>query len=182
MFTLDSIHDNWAALSKKLNGNFTFSEYERAYVKAGIVTARIRYLYKERSIEINQAIYESNRGRLDFRYLEISTKLITEDFSLNLWRSDLFDRLFKNKRITTGFADFDQFITVKCSDENIAFSVFQNPEIRKAIQDNKDVVLNTVKENDNHIFRLRSYTSPNAINKIETLADLVNKISSYIPS
>ena len=176
MNTIDTIREDWTKIAKRLNGKLYFNETSKAHFNAGIITARISYNFNETSIEIHQAIFERGKGKIDYNLLEISTELLEDSFTLNLWRLDFLERLFNRRRMKTGLADFDKKIGFECSNENLAYEIFNVWEIRKEFLFNRNLILNTIDEKNGRIIRMKSLIAPYDTEEIEKFTELFNKI------
>lgn len=176
MNTIESIKEVWNNLTKRLNGRLFFNETEKANVNYGIVTAKINYSFNEANIEIHQGIFDGGKGKIRYNLIEISTKLTEANLILNLWRLDFLERLFNRRRMKTGLSDFDKTIGIECSDENLAYGIFNIWEIRREFILNRNLILNTIDDDTGRIIRMKSLIAPCEEEEIEKFARLFNRI------
>ena len=176
MKSIDSVRQDWEKLAKRLNGKLYFSEYTKANIRYGIITAKIAYILNGTCIEIHQGIFDKGQDKIDSNYVEINALLRDNQLTLNIWRLDFLERLFNRKRIKTGLPDFDKVIGIESSNENIAYEIFKNPELRKEFMSNKNLLLNTQNGKDESFIRMKCNIAPYNIVEIENFTELFNKL------
>ena len=176
MNTIETIKEDWQNIAKRLNGKLSFNETSKAHFNAGIITARISYDFNGTNVEIHQAIFDRGKGKIESNLIEISTILPDNRLTLNLWRLDFLERIFNRRRMKTGLVDFDKIIGFECSDENVAFEIFNIWEIRKEFVFSKNLILNTIEEKSGRIIRMKNLIAPWETEEIEKFAELFNKI------
>jgi hypothetical protein len=140
--TVDQLKSSWKSLSDKLEGDFSFKEYEKAEVNAGIIEASIEFKYNGFDIKLHQGIFDHGMGRLFFNPIEIVTFFNSNtDFYLNLWHLDFLDKLLSWNRKKTGFREFDKLIGIEGETEQDIIEFFKNEKIRNIFVDNRYYIL-----------------------------------------
>lgn len=180
MDTIDTIREDWTKIANRINGKLYINTTLKAHVNAGIITVRISYSFNESIIDLHQAIFERGKGNINYSFVEISAELLEDNFILNLWRLDFFERLFNPKRMKTGIADFDKTIGFECSSQIVANDIFNVWEIRKELISNKNLLINSIDENSRRIIRMKSLIAPCETDEIEKFIELFNKISEQL--
>ncbi len=176
MNTIETIKEDWQNIAKRLNGKLYFNEFDKANFHRGIITARISYNFNETNVEIHQAIFDGGKGKIESNLIEISTILPDNRLTLNLWRLDFLERIFNRRRMKTGLADFDKVIGFECSNENVAYEIFNVWEIRKEFIFSENLILNTIDEKNGRIIRMKNLIAPWETEEIEKFVELFNKI------
>jgi len=140
--TIDQLKSSWKSLSDKLKGDFSFREYQKAEVNAGIIEATIKFKYNGFDIKLHQGIFDHGKGRLFFNPIEIVTFFNSStDFYFNLWHLDFLDKLFSWNRKKTGFREFDKLIGIEGETKQDIIKFFKNEKIRNIFVDNQYYIL-----------------------------------------
>jgi len=146
ILTVDQFRSSWKSLSDKLKGDFSFKEYEKAEVNAGIIEASIYFKYEGFDIKLHQGILDYGKGKLFFNPIEIVSFFNSgTDFHLNLWHLDLVDKLLSWNRKRTGFKEFDKLIGIEGETKQDIIKFFKNEKIRNIFVDNQYYILNISK-------------------------------------